>query len=45
MDGFHSVINFVGPSEQTRIIPVITVHGTDVMSHTLGTINVGMLMV
>ena len=43
--GFHIVSDFVGPSGQTRVIPVITVDDTDVISHTLGTINVGMLMV
>ena len=43
--GVHSVINFVGPSGQTRVIHVITVDGADVTSHTLGAINVGMLTV
>ena len=43
--GFHSVISFVGPSGQTIVIPVVTVDGADVISHTLGAINVGMLMV
>ena len=43
--GFHSVINFVGPSGQTRVIPVVTLDCNDVTSHTLGAIDVGMLMV
>ena len=42
---FHSVINFVGPSGQTRVIPVVTVEGAEVKSHTLGAIDVGRLMV
>ena len=43
--GFNSVINFVGPSGQTIIIPIVTIDGADVIRHTLGAINVGMLMV
>ena len=43
--GFPSVITFVGPSGQTRVILVVTVDGADVISHTFGPINVGMLMV
>ena len=35
----------MGHSGQTRVIPVITVDGADVIRHTIGAINVGMLMV
>ena len=42
---FHSVSDFVGPSGQRRVIPVITVDSADMISHTLGAINVGILMV
>ena len=42
---FHIVINLVGPSGQTRVIPVGTVDGADVRSHKFGAIDVGMLMV
>ena len=43
--GFCSAINSVGPSGQIIVIPVITVDGADVISHTLGAMNVGMLTV
>ena len=43
--GFHIVINLVGPSGQTRVIPVVTVDSADVRSHKYGAINMGMLMV
>ena len=45
MDGFHIVINLVGPLGQTRVIPVVTVGGADVRSHKFGEINMSMLMV